>query len=371
MKKTFKKLIALSIVTSLIIVSCVNPEEEIITNSVGKSINAKSVLTPMSGLSAIIDLPTSFSKEFSFDIQDAITESECGPTLFNDVINQSVNSNLDQLGLDWYSDYAEFNFYYTITDESEPYFGANGQYTKLVKKITRKLEKFWDMPNEISVRGQHNNTLNDEGKIIQILTFWYGLSQETAEYFANYMVNYVNVESAFLTETPLISFDGFAISLDGFLGQEDLIVIGDGLVELASEAGVEDKVVWNGIMAHEWAHQIQTNNRAMWYPNGAADNTPEATRTTELEADFFASYFLTHKNGATYNLKRVQDFNELFFNIGDCSFTADGHHGTPLQRKEAAKQGYELAQNTLPFGKILSVNEVHQAFLSSLNAIVN
>ncbi|WP_111709281.1 hypothetical protein [Lutibacter citreus] len=371
MRKNLKKLIVVGLVSSLISISCSDSGEDVMPQSVEKELSAKGVSNPEPGLIATRNLNLTFSKDFSFNIEDAISESECGPTLFNEVIDQSVSSNLDQLGFDYYYDYVDFNFYYTITDESKQYFGDKGQYTNLVKKITRNLEKFWNMPNEIEVRGQHNNTLNDPEKIIEILTFWYGYPQEVAEQYADFFINYVNLESTFLIETPLISFDGFAISLDGYLGQGDLIVIGDGLVELASEAGVDAKVVWNGILAHEWAHQIQTNNRSEWYPNGAADNVPEATRTTELEADFIAAYYLTHKRGATYNLKRVQDFNELFFNIGDCGFTSDGHHGTPLQRAEAANQGYLLAKNTFPKGKILSVNEVHEAFINSLATIVN
>ena len=91
---------------------------------------------------------------------------------------------------------------------------------------------------------------------------------------------------------------------------------------------------------------------------------------TELEADFLTGYYLTHKRGATYNWKRVEDVLEGFFNIGDCQFTSDGHHGTPLQRMEAARQGYELAANTKKKGKIMTQTEVHQAFLSVLDAIV-
>jgi hypothetical protein len=256
------------------------------------------------------------------------------------------------------------NFFYTITDESEQYFGDKGQYTNYVNNRVRSLEKFWNMPEEVEVRGQHNSTLDDKEKIIDILYFWYVVEPGEPEFLADFFVDFINVESTFLVETPLISFDGFAIALGGALGQEDLIVIGDGLVELASEAGVEDKVVWSGILAHEWAHQIQFNNRGVWYPTGAI------TRTTELEADYFTAYYLTHKRGGTYNWKRVQDFLELFYNIGDCLFDDDGHHGTHLQRERAAQYGYELAQSAQKNGKIMTEDEVHEYFLASLDDIL-
>lgn len=300
-----------------------------------------------------------------------VEPSPCGPTPFDAVISASIDSNIDALGASWFFDYVDFNFFYTITDPRPQYFGANGQYTNLVRKIERNLVNFWDMPGEITVRGQHNATLDNEEILIEILTFWYGFPEADAALFADFFVNFVNVESTFLVETPLISFDGFAIALGGLLGQGDLIVIGDGIVELLSETGVEDKVVWNGIMAHEWAHHIQFNNFGDWYPGGAADNEPEATRTTELEADFFTGYYLTHKRGGTYNWKRVEDFLALFFNIGDCGFTSSGHHGTPIQRMEAAHQGYLLARAAKANGKILSEQEVHDVFLSKLDDIID
>ncbi|MBT8185113.1 MAG: hypothetical protein KJN76_09740, partial [Eudoraea sp.] len=372
MNTTFKKISLLTFALSLGLVSCTNEEEDISLNpenvvKVQASLNNGVSLNDASAITGLNQ--GDIYRDFALDPQNVVQPSDCGTTPFNDVISASVSSNIDLLGQQFFELYAEMNFLYTITDNSEQTFGADGQYTNLVKKITRNLETFWNMPDEIIVRGQHNATLNDFDKIVQIRKFWYGLTQEEAESDANIIINVINEQSTFLIESPLLSFDGFAISLNGFLGQNDLIVIGDGLVELASEAGVQDKVVWNGIMAHEWAHHIQTNNRPVWYPNGAADNEPEATRTTELEADFFTGYYLTHKRGATYNWKRVEDFLELFFNIGDCLFTNPGHHGTPLQRLEAARQGFELAKSAQKNGKILSEDEVHTVFIDSLNDI--
>jgi hypothetical protein len=79
---------------------------------------------------------------------------------------------------------------------------------------------------------------------------------------------------------------------------------------------------------------------------------------------------MTHKRGATYNWKRVEQFYELFFQIGDCGFANPGHHGTPLQRLEATKAGFELANNAQKKGKILSQEEAHQAFLTLVQDIL-
>lgn len=309
------------------------------------------------------DLEHSLIDDIPFVLANAVVPSECAPTAFNDVINASISSNIDFLGSLYFDLYGQINqLYARFLDNGPHYFGADGEYTNYVKKRTRSLEKFWNMKGEITVKGQHNSTLNDRDKIAAVYINFAGLTEEQAYANADTFLS-LNEASTFLNESPLLSFDGFATS-------NNLIVIGDGLVELASEAGVEDKVVWSGILAHEWAHQIQFDNFSDWYPNGAADNAPEATRTTELEADFIAAYYLTHKRGATYNWKRVADFFELFFNIGDCSFTSSGHHGTPLQRMEAARQGYILATQAHKQGHIMSTNDVHEAFLSVLGDIV-
>jgi len=372
MRRIFTKVSFFALLSGFIFSSCSNdlenPEPDVI-----KAVNAKaSVSNTLAPLGDGIKLPNNLMiNDIPIDPSAAVVPSECRYTPFDVAISNSFYSNIDDLGDYWRRDYADMNFYYTLTDESPQYFGDQGQYTNLVNKITRSLEKFWNMRNEVEVRGQHNATLNDFDKIVGILTFWYGFPQELAEDYADFFINYVNVESTFLIESPFVSLDGFAIHLDGLFDQGDLIVIGDGLVELAADAGVEDKVVWNGIMAHEWAHQIQFNNQGVWtYPGVDLSDPAEDTRSTELEADFYTGYYLTHKKGGTYNWKRVSEFLELFFNIGDCSFTSSGHHGTPLQRMEAARLGYELAKSANKNGHILSQDQVHDKFITALSSIV-
>lgn len=350
----------------VVLFSCqenISIEEESVDLKESFKVSEDNIEIPKARLKVPMD---AMSNHFDLKPINAVEPSECDyNSPFDQVIFKSIVSNIDALGAQWYELYADMNFYGSFLPQDEPYFGDKGQYTNYVNNRVRSLEKFWNMPGEVEVRGQHNSTLNDKQKIIDILNFAFIIDPPfTAEILADYFVDVVNVQSTFLVETPLISFDGFAIALGGFLGIEDLIVIGDGLVELASEAGVEDKIVWSGILAHEWAHQIQFNNRGVWYPSGAI------TRTTELEADYFTSYYLTHKRGGTYNWKRVEDFLELSYNVGDCSFDNPGHHGTHLQRMRAAQMGYELAQSAQKNGKIMNEDEVHEYFLASLDDIL-
>ncbi|WP_339705396.1 hypothetical protein [uncultured Kriegella sp.] len=394
MKKKLLRFCLFGSLTGILLASCSKENDEA-DLEILTTVNAKTSLTqpgeyPVPLLA--VDLPDGFrTNDIPFDIAKAVEPSACSPTPFDDVINASIASNLDGLGLEWYSLYAEMNFVYTLTDNSHQYFGEKGQYTFYVYYLKWKLERFWKMRREVSVRGQHNATLNNFDKIVEILTFWYGLNEAEAADYADFFINYVNIESTFLVETPLLSFDAFAIALEGDFDQGDIIVLGDGIIELMAKTGIDKRVILSGILSHEWAHQIQFNNFETWYPNGAADNVPEATRTTELEADFFTGYYLTHQRGGTHNWKRAEQFLDLFYNIGDCSFDNDGHHGTPNQRMEAAKQGYELGQKGFyncsktckgfAYGKIhrhyfsrghaLDEHEVHTAFLDKLDEIIN
>ncbi|MEJ4090135.1 hypothetical protein [Galbibacter orientalis] len=308
--------------------------------------------------------------DFAFydDLSRAVAPSECSTTDFDAAINETIAENLDQLGAEFYSIYSDINFYMSLVDTSPQYFGENGRYTNLMKKRVREHEKFWDMPNEVAVKGQHNSNFENESLLRETLPFLYGPTADIDALIAE--ISAINEESTFLIENPYVSFDGFAINIDNFFGkgQGDIIVISDGIVSVMEKAGIDANIVWTGILAHEWGHQIQFNNT--WgYPTETG-NIPEATRSTELEADFFAAYFMTHKRGATFNWKRVEAFFDLFFNIGDCGFEADGHHGTPLQRMDAAHRGYLLAQTAQKKGHILSPEAVHNAFVAELPTIV-
>lgn len=371
MKNITKPLWSTCIAIAFIFSSCSKEEIELETVEELSSVSARAAVTTLAKPTLQRSLSTDmiFDKD-RYDISNLVVPTECELTDFDRVIFEAFNTDRDSIGTEWYSLYAEMNFLYTLTDPDAQYFGKNGHDTKLVNRTVRGLERFWNMKNEVEVRGQHNEMLNNRGKIIKTLWFWYGLSIAEATDFADYFLNVVNVESTFLTETPLISLDGFAIALDGQFGENDVIVIGDGIVELAAKTGIRSNIVWAGILGHEWAHQIQFNNFDVWYPNGAADNTPEATRTTELEADFFTGYYMAHKNGFNNNWRRTEQFLQLFFNIGDCGFEADGHHGTPKQRMSAAKKGFNMALNTQRNGRILNQQQVHKRFLKKLPKIV-
>lgn len=291
----------------------------------------------------------------------AVVPSDCGATEFQDVVwkkfTELASDELAVQLLDRYSFLQENAVRLRINTD---YYGKNGSHTQHVRKIKRTLQRFWAMPNEIEVLGQHNETLNDRDAIAKILYYnlqddgsWEDVYREADELIR------LNKLSPMLPESPFFAADGFA-------RPNNEIVLGDGLMSMFSETGLEEEIVWTGILSHEWAHQVQFNYFAGWYPDDYFDSVAERTRAIELEADFFSGYFMTHKRGATYNWKRAEDFFELFYQSGDCSFEFEQHHGTPLQRKKATYEGHLLAESTRKKGHILTAEALHEIFISKV-----
>ncbi len=382
MRKTFKKLVPSVLAVGILLASCNKdenfaPEDPSIT---GVSAKASTKKLPASlGSSDRFKLDSSTLKIKDFEsklhLSEAVEPSECGDTPFNEVADfyndlltdgfiAVWDGNPDAIGV-ILEDYFIINQIAAAEeDKNTDYFGPNGEYTNYVKKRTRSLEKFWDMPNMISVRGQHTETLEDLDFIRFIYENYSTATDEEIDYILG-IAEYFNTASDQIPENPFFASDGFATF-------DRKIVIGDGIVTFLEDTGLDPKVVWSSVLAHEWGHQIQFLNFGAWeYPIPAFANTPEATRLTELEADFFTGYYLTHKRGATYNWKRVEDFLTAFFNIGDCSFQSPGHHGTPIERLAAARAGYDLANAAQRKGKILDQQAVHDAFIAQLDEILN
>jgi hypothetical protein len=294
---------------------------------------------------------------------EAVAPGECSATHFDKVVSGYL-SEFGSFESEMYPEYATVNQLSAIFDRSTQYFGANGEYTKLVTKQQRKLESFWNMPAQVRINGQHNSTMNDRDKIASVYITFSNATPEAAYEVADQLIA-INNESTVFIETPLISFDAFATT-------SKLIVLGDGLIHALKQAGVDDDIAVEGVISHEWGHQVQFINSKKWYGFTADERpqTAEVTRQMELEADFFSAYFLTHKHGGTYNWKKVAEFSELFFNIGDCDFTNTGHHGTPRQRLAAAALGYITALQTTPKGHILTPSQLHEIFMKRLKSLV-
>jgi predicted metalloprotease len=145
--------------------------------------------------------------------------------------------------------------------------------------------------------------------------------------------------------------------------------MGDGILAGYEAVGLGD-VAPQGVYAHEFAHHIQIENDYFNDPVPAATTVAELTRYTEFMADAMAAYYLTHKRGAAMNRKRVEQFLEVFFQVGDCGFASPGHHGTPNQRMAAAQFGFDLADQAQKQGHILTSEHVHDEFVAAYSDLV-
>ena len=337
------------------------------TNSALKT-GAELVLAPNSNKSAEVKVSENMG-----DIFNAVAPSECLPTAFSAVSRKYINQIIaDPLALSENGIYSDINYYYSfLLNNGDQTFGADGDYTKLMVKRQRELASFWDMQGLVTVKGQHTANLDNKDVWVEVLTTFYGYNQPdgsflplTAEQASGIADEYLalNEVSPNLPENPYFATDGFASG-------NRTIVIGDGLVRWLAEAGIDEGIVWTGILSHEWAHQVQFLNYGNWYPEGADPDQATATRYTELEADFMAAYFMTHKRGATYNQKRVEEFFNLFFQIGDCGFANPGHHGTQLQRMRAANLGFDLANSAQKQGHIMTQQEAHEYFVANVASL--
>lgn len=330
----------------------------------GKPLSAiNEVSSPATDTSAAVPFRENLGNYFRIA---ALEPEECLPSELTSVLLGHLAELVsDPLAEDYFNLYTRLSSQLAVTDQSTQYFGGKGEYTNLVNRRIRELERFWDMSGQIRVNGQHTESLDDRERLA---AYYYSLLMDDATWEMAYesadAILALNAQSPHLPESLFFS-------LDGFLNFNKTIIIGDGLVQMLSETGIDPGLVYSAILAHEWAHQIQLDHFNSWY-SGQDSNSPEQpTHILELEADYFAAYFLTHKRGATYNWKRVEEFLSLSFTLGDCSISSSTHHGTPNQRRRASQMGYELAAAAQKKGHILSPEEVHQAFLASLPKILN
>lgn len=113
----------------------------------------------------------------------------------------------------------------------------------------------------------------------------------------------------------------------------------------------------DGILAHEWAHQIQFNYG--WSSQG--------TLLSELEADAFAGFYIAAAKQWNQNL--INGFFNSVYNSGDYNYNSSDHHGKPTQREAAANIGLEYGINYLN-GAIYTYTQLHNSFTSKIKSSV-
>ena len=265
--------------------------------------------------------------------------------------------------LDMYARYADlipvYEALYFQTSATPQYYGYDGDFTKAITKTERDIKNFWDIPSsQIQVVAMHGTMLLDAERVYQTYLL-FGFPDAVAK-------AYTKVVTESLAASTTMNGGNYAfwtfnaVSARGE-GIDDKIVMGDGLLEAFAQIGYGD-VAPQAIFAHEFAHQIQFENE--YFEDLGNVSPAEETRYSELMADAMAAYYLTHARGATLRQKRVEEFLQVFYQIGDCAFDNPGHHGTPNQRLAAAEFGFRLADEAQKQGHILTSEEFHELFLT-------
>jgi hypothetical protein len=255
-------------------------------------------------------------------------------------------------------------------------FGPNGEYTDQINKTATDIKRFWDIElDDIILVASHGSMLQDRNKVIA--TFKspeYGFSDEKANAYADSLATLFKMYPQYLNGNhPAFTYNQLAppdTTFAGFGRIPAKIIIGDGILQGLHALGYGD-IAAQAILAHEYAHHIQYELDILvrgW--QGGKELIPKTARRIELMADAYAAYYLSHPRGAAMQGENVQQFLEVFFNIGDCQFNYPSHHGTPAQRKAAAEWGYNLAKDAHQQGRILPGRELARLFDAALANIV-
>ena len=298
---------------------------------------------------------------------------ECEPTPLTTWANDNLfYSSIDEQLFVLFYGIDQFPYIYNLLfvnpREDRQYYGANGEYTRQVRRTDRSVKRFWDVNlRDVQVEAFRGSMLKDFDKVFQVVEALYpSFSEESNAAFAQDIVDVVVDGSS-----PVWSFNAFAFKegpiLVGGETKPDQIQMGDGILEGMDAIGLGDAAP-QGILAHEFAHHIQYELNV--FEEDTISDPAESTRRTELMADALASYYLGHKRGAAMNWDRVEEFMLSFFNVGDCGFTNPSHHGTPNQRLKAAQFGFDLAESADRRVSIMSASDFVDTFDAELPELV-
>ena len=332
------------------------------------------------------DLISQIANNHSFQHYRGIVEAaainpddfECDPTFLNDYI-RSITQDFTADDFFFMNNYGNLAILEgLILDDATDldYFGFNGDFTSTMRKTFINLRTFWDIPKDFEVADAHGSLFKNVDKTAEVFKLAFGGFDENGNFIpvpdeiAYQIAQLLNIVfSAPVFEDynhPLFTFN--AIAFGGFppLGIPKKIVMGDGIMEAYAALGFRtnaDRL----ILAHEFGHQIQFANG--YFEGGPADPA-EATRRTELMADAYAAYFLSHGKGPFLQPALISRFVKTSFSIGDCGFASPNHHGTPNQRAKAAAFGGELAKRRGFIDQIYSSQEFFELFEAALPEMI-
>lgn len=300
------------------------------------------------------------------DIQPSVVEQavaraidpsqyECQPTAFSDYVD-SLLADVDLgtlltlliLGV---LDYPTYDALLFGTPDNKQDYGLPRDYTVPVTQAVTKSQKFWDVDlSDVQTMAMQNDMLADHARMARVIGVLFPAdtpedSARTATILMDMIETAPGLDGG---RNPIFTLNAFAFTAEGetspvFQGLPDKVVFGEGMASALDVLGVGATGA-KAVIGHEMAHHVQ-------YEQGYFDSPltgPEATRRTELMADTFGTYFVAHKRGLNLAGSRLDQAEQTFYEVGDCSFTSNGHHGTPNQRRKASVWGGELARTAPP-----------------------
>ncbi|MFE4411238.1 hypothetical protein [Streptomyces sp. NPDC056821] len=250
-------------------------------------------------------------------------------------------------------------------------FGVNGEYTQKLTAEMKNLKRFWDIDSAgIELIPMHGaDVYSSPERLARTLSVLYGGTAEDNLDLAELFIELVDSEPVLQGgANPIFTFNAFAYSeVDDPdpLGISDRIIMGDGIIQGMTEVGLGD-VAPRAIVGHEFGHHVQYQNNL--FESDLAG--PEATRRTELMADAFGTYYLTHARGEALNAARLLKSEKSFYQVGDCSFSSSGHHGTPNQRLASSSWAAGVANDAANQGHVLPALKLDELFEAKLPDLV-
>jgi hypothetical protein len=308
---------------------------------------------------------TTALERFGFDAsaaRDALdraidpSQYQCAPTRLDAYVHDLL-AGVDPSSVEILSMLGAFDFpsYDAVLSgtSGDPRYALDKEHRSELTSSFRAAQGFWDTDgSDIALMGMHGDVMRDPARLTPLIGFLYGVPESTAAQLAALVVEVVTGDPGLSGgDSPLFTLNAFAFSGEGdpvLSSLADKLVFGDGMLDALSAIGVGD-IGPRAILGHEYAHHVQYDQHLFDTPLTGA----EATRRTELMADAFGTYFVTHKRGLALNTARVLEAEQSFYQAGDCSFASAAHHGTPNQRLRASTWGASVADQAQKQGHIL------------------
>ena len=303
------------------------------------------------------------------------TRYQCAPTRL-DAFVDGVVADIDPSSLFVLSMLGGFDFptydalLFGSTDD--PAYALTKDSRNELTSSFRAAQKFWDTDGtDIQLMAMHGDVMRDPARLARLIGVLYGVDDTQAAQLAALVVDVVTTDPGLARgDSPIFTLNAFAFSGQGdpdpvISSLPDKLVFGDGMLDALGAIGVGD-VGPRAVLGHEYGHHVQYDKNLFASPLTG----PEATRRTELMADAFGTYFVTHKRGLALNTKRVLEAEQSFYQVGDCAFTNAGHHGTPNQRLRASTWGASVAADAQKQGQVLPSLTLDSRFESALPQFV-